>query len=345
MPITTESALNMPKTLGAAISGITTPELLKGGPATVDLDYVLPGAKSVIIFGVPFNQDLIEPYLSKKDYALNENKIRNTTLAFGIAFEISTVLTSLGYKTVPVAPNFEFRKDTPGGIFDRIPSSSLKLMAVSCGLGHIGQSGLLITKEFGAAFSLGAVITDAELQPTQPLPEEENYCDSCGFCNRSCAANFINKGEIRITMGGRQVRVGNCKLAARCAYVCGGITGLHTNGEWSTWSAGRFPIPEEDEEYKTISRKYIGRYLERERTGAICYNPLLAGTYEMQYTCSNCQFVCHPDPSVRKKRFDLLAKSGVIIEGADGIPRAVSPEEADRFLAELPEEKRRLYTE
>ncbi|MDR2846503.1 MAG: hypothetical protein LBV63_04390 [Candidatus Methanoplasma sp.] len=345
MAITTELALNMPKTLGAAISGITTPELLNGGPATVDLDYVLPGARSVIIFGVPFNQDLIDPYLAKSDYALNENKIRITTFAAGIAFEISTVLTSLGYKAIPVAPNFAFRKDTPNGIFDRIPPSSLKLMAVSCGLGHIGQSGLLITKKFGAALSLGAIITDVELEPTQPLPEEENYCDSCGLCNRACVAGFINKGEIRITMGGRSVRVGNCRLAARCAYPCGGITGLHPSGEWSTWSPGRFPLPEDDDEYRTISKKYVGRYLERERTGAICYNPLLAGTYEMQYTCSNCQFVCHPDRSVRKKRFELLAKSGVVIEGADGIKRAVSPEEADRFLAELPEEKRRLYTE
>ena len=344
-PLTRELALNMPLTLGATLSGISVPESLKGGPAVVDLDYALPGARSVIVFGVPFDDSLVEPYLGKKSYDLNTNKIRVTTFAAGIAFEISTVLTSLGYKTYPIAPNFAFRTDTPNGIFDRVPPASLKLIAVSCGLGHIGQSGLLITKKYGAALSLGGVITDAVLEPTEPLPESENYCDRCMACKAACVADFINKEKISIDMGGRSVRVGNCRLAARCAYPCGGITGLHPNGKWSTWSSGRFPLPEEDEEYRTMSRKYVRQYLERKRDGAICYNPLLAGTYEMQYTCSNCQFVCHPDPAVRKRRLAAIRNSGAIIEDRDGQKKAVSPEEAERYVSGLPAERRRLYTD
>ncbi|MDR3282448.1 MAG: hypothetical protein LBS92_02415 [Candidatus Methanoplasma sp.] len=343
--LTEELALDMPLNLGASLSGIATLESLCGGPETVDLGYALAGAKSAIVFGVPFDDSLIEPYLGKRDYSLSANKIRTTTFAAGIAFEISTVLTSLGYKTCPVAPNFAFRKDTPNGIFDRVPPASLKLIAASCGIGHIGQSGLLITKEFGAAFSLGAVITDAVLKPTEPLPEEENYCNRCMACKLACVADFINPEPVSIDMGGRSVRVGNCRLAARCAYPCGGITGLHPSGRWSTWSGGRFPMPEDDDEYRTISRKYVGRYLERKRSGAICYNPLLAGTYEMQYTCSNCQFVCHPDPEVRRSRLKTLRNSGVVVEDADGNKRGVPPKEAEAFLAGLPEERRRLYTD
>ncbi|MDR3205634.1 MAG: hypothetical protein LBT41_00825 [Candidatus Methanoplasma sp.] len=344
-PLTEQLALNMPLTLGASLSGIASPESLRGGPDTVDLDYVVEGARSVIVFGVPFDESLIEPYLRKEDYGLNANKIRTTTFAAGIAFEISTVLTSLGYEARPVAPNFAFRKDTPNGIFDRVPPASLKLIAASCGIGHIGQSGLLITREFGAAFSLGAVITDAVLKPTEPLPEEDNYCDRCMACRQACVAGFIEPEPVRIDMGGRSVRVGNCRAAARCAYPCGGITGLHPGGRWSTWSPGRFPVPEEDEEYRTISRKYVGRYLERKRSGAICYNPLLAGTYEMQYTCSNCQFVCHPDPAVRRSRLKMLRNSGVVVEDADGNKTAMPPKEAAEFVAGLPEERRRLYTD
>ena len=345
MAITNEMALNMPKGLGAALSGIATRESLNGAPYTADLDYVLPGAKSAIVFAVPFNQDLIEPYLSKKDFALSTHKIERTTFSFGISFELSAVFTSLGYKAVPIASNFAFRRDTPNGIFDRIPPISLKLLAAASGVGSIGQSGLLLTKQYGAAFSLGGVVTDIDLEPTQPLPESENYCDGCLLCKRSCVADFILPGKRTIEVGGKSMRVGNCRLAARCAYPCGGITGLDNSGEWSTWSPGRFPLPDDDEDYRTISRKYVGQYLERKRPGRTSYNPLLAGTYEMQYTCSNCQFVCHPDKNVRKKRHELLMNSGVVIEEEDGTKRAVSPEEAEEFLSRMPEDRRKLFTE
>jgi len=345
MAITNEMALNMPKGLGAALSGIATKESLKGAPYTADLEYVLPGARSAIVFAVPLDQGLIEPFLSKKDFSLNAHKIERTTLSFGISFELSTVLTSLGYKAIPIASNFAFRRETPNGIFDRIPPISLKLLAAACGVGSIGQSGLLLTKQYGAAFSLGGVVTDIELEPTEPLPESENYCDGCLLCKRSCVADFILPEKRTIEVGGKNMRVGNCRLAARCAYPCGGVTGLDRSGEWSTWSPGRFILPEEDEDYRPLSRKYVGQYLQRKRPGRLSYNPLLAGTYEMQYTCSNCQFVCHPDRSVRKKRHELLINSGVVIEEEDGTKRAVSPEEAEEFLNKMPEDRRKLFTD
>ena len=342
--LTKELALKMPIDLGASKSGIATKETLKG-PYLTDLEYVLPGARSVIIFCVPFDQHLIEPFLSKKSFELNENKIRTTTFTFGISFEISAVLSSLGYRTYPIASNFAFRTDTPNGIFDRIPPISLKLMARACGIGHIAQSGLLINKEHGAAFSLGGVVTDAELEPTDPLPEEDNYCDRCLICKRACVADHINSGGTAIELGDNSIRAGNCRLPARCAYPCGGITGLHKNGEWSTWSPGRFPLPEDDEEYRTISKKYVERYLQRKRNGAITYNPLLRYPFEMQYTCSNCQFVCHPDPGVRKRRLELLLESGVVVEDEDGKKYAVTPQKADDLLSKMPPERRRLFTD
>jgi len=340
--LTKELALRMPLNLGASISGIATKDTLKG-PDTADLEYVLPGARSAIVFCVPFDQNLIEPFLGKEGFELNENKIRTTTFAGGIAFEISTVLTSLGYKAYPVAPNFAFRKGSPNGIFDRIPPISLKFLARAAGIGHIAQSGLLINKEHGAAFSLGAVVTDAELEPTVPLPEKDSYCDRCGICKKACIVDHINNGIVEMMLGDENIRGGNCRLPARCAYPCGGITGLHRSGEWSTWSPGRFPLPEDDEDYRTISRRYVKRYLQRNRVGAVCYNPLLAYPFEMQYTCCNCQFVCHPDIKVRKRRLEQLKKGGVIIEDAEGNKRAVSPQEAEEFLSRMSAERKELF--
>jgi len=65
----------------------------------------------------------------------------------------------------------------------------------------------------------------------------------------------------------------------------------------------------------------------------------------MQYTCSNCQFVCHPDPAVRKRRLAAIRNSGVIIEDQSGQKKAVSQEEAEKYVSGLPEERRRLYSD
>ena len=63
----------------------------------------------------------------------------------------------------------------------------------------------------------------------------------------------------------------------------------------------------------------------------------------MEYTCSNCHFVCHPDKEVRKARYRMLTESGVVIQEPDGTIRVVSPEEAKEYLEAGPPERRKLY--
>ena len=48
---------------GACAIGFATVETLAGGPESVDLEYVLPGAKSAVSFAVPLDQKFIPPYL------------------------------------------------------------------------------------------------------------------------------------------------------------------------------------------------------------------------------------------------------------------------------------------
>jgi hypothetical protein len=66
---------------------------------------------------------------------------------------------------------------------------------------------------------------------------------------------------------------------------------------------------------------------------------------KVELTCGNCQLICHPDKDVRKKRYKLLTESGVIVQSPDGRLEAVSPEEADKRLAEMTPEDRALYEE
>ena len=66
--------------------------------------------------------------------------------------------------------------------------------------------------------------------------------------------------------------------------------------------------------------------------------------YKLYTTCGNCQIVCVPDKEERKRRYQLLAKGGVIVQNEDGSLEAVSPEEAEKRLAVMEPERRALYT-
>ena len=119
----------------------------------------------------------------------------------------------------------------------------------------------MLVKENGGGVILGAVLTSAELTPTSPLKMEENYCDECRLCTVSCASNLMKTDEkITVTMGGHTFFYAGRRSYLRCQYVCGGFTGIHPSGKWSTWSPGRFAIPEDDESMPSLLLSSIEAY-------------------------------------------------------------------------------------
>ncbi|QZY57254.1 4Fe-4S dicluster domain-containing protein [Crassaminicella profunda] len=72
----------------------------------------------------------------------------------------------------------------------------LPLVARDAGLGDIGRSGLLVTKEFGSRVRLGVVTTDLPL-----ICDErdefglEEFCSVCNRCVRTCPGKAIPSGE------------------------------------------------------------------------------------------------------------------------------------------------------
>ena len=329
---------------GAIGVGIVTTETLKGGPPSTDLSYVLDGAKSAVVFALPLDQEKIERFLKKEDFQGHGlDNVRVNTQASGIALELARFLEMKGQAAVPVAANNVYRKDTPRGLSDEKPLISHRYLAVRAGLGHFGLSGNVIRKKEGAAIILGSVVTDAELTPTAPLPAEENYCDECRMCMSACASGLMHPDEKAIvTMGGIEFSYARRQSYNRCDYVCGGFTGLSKSGKWSTWSPGRFPIPEKDEEFLDALRGAVKPYAYRPRPGVGFFHPLLPGN-KGQMTCGHCQLICHPDKDVRKKRFKMLTEAGVVIQLKDGSLKAVSPEEAQEHLAAMSPETRALY--
>jgi len=342
----TQTVKDMAMCLGAVATGIATTETLEGGPPSADLTYVLPDAKSAVCFALPLDQDLIEPYLRKEDHRSHEiNNIRTNTLSSGIALEMAKFLEQKGHPSVPQAANLVYRTDTKHGAYDEIPPISHRYLAVRSGVGQFGLSGNVIRKKEGAAIILGSVVTAAELIPTDPLPEEENYCDECGMCIASCASGFMSPDEEEtVTLGGVDFSYSKRRHHLRCDYVCGGFAGLHRSGKWSTWSPGRFPIPENDSEFRAAIAKAAPAYFQRPKPEGGFFHFLVPGN-RLESTCGNCQLVCHPDKAVRLQRHKMLIESGVIVQNPDGSREAVSPEEALERIAAMSPETRALYEE
>jgi len=335
--------LEYPLLEGAVKSGIATLDTLIGGPPSVDLSYVLPGAKSAIVFSLALDQNTIPDYLAKKDRLSYEREYNEVnSISSGIAVKLAGTLSQRGFPAVPLAANDVYRDDTPMGRFDMFPPISLRYLAVASGVASFGWSGNVIDNKHGACIILGGVVTSAELTPTAPLNQEDNYCDECHLCAASCASGLINSKEMtEITLGAHTFSYAARRAYTRCQYVCGGYTGLHRSGKWSTWSPGRFPVPDEDAPFLNLLIASSIAYGQRPEGEGGRYHSMM--NYKLYTTCGNCQIVCVPDKEERKKRYKLLAKGGVIVQNEDGTLEVVSPEEAEKRLAAMEPERRGLY--
>ena len=338
-------AVDFLTTQGASVVGIATKETLAGGPPSTDLEYVLPGAQSAVSFAVPMDQEKIERYLAKEDHAGHQDDTFHTNIyVTGLAVALAYYWNQQGIPSYGVPSNAVYRQDTPRGMADFMPDISHRYLAVRSGVGWFGLSGNVITKEHGAAMVLGTVVTTAELEPTEPLPPEEKYCDDCKLCMASCSSGLMDQKErTTVTMGGMEFSYSERRSYHRCDLVCGGFTGLAKNGKWSTWSPGRFPIPEKDEEFMPALIEAVVASAPRPKIEGGFHHPAMPAGRAINMTCGNCQLICHPDPDERKRRYKLLTKHGVVVQNPDGSLEAVSPEIAEKRLGEMGEEEQALY--
>lgn len=331
-------------TSGACAVGVATLEALAGGPPSVDLTYVLPNAKSALVFGFALDQELIGRYLRKEDRRSHEqDNIRVNLLASGAALYGEKFLKELGHDAYAVCSNTVYRNDVPGGSAKMIPDLSLRYLAVAAGLGHFGLSGNVITRNEGAGIIFGAIVTSAELEPTPPLPDEDNYCDDCKLCMASCASSLMDPdGEERVILGGKEYTYSRRRTYHRCDFVCGGFTGLHPSGTWSTWSPGRFLIPDSEEEFYPALAKAVKASTNRPQIEGGYRHPMLPDR-RIALTCGICHLICVADKAERTKRYKALRESGCVVQNPDGSLEVVSAEEATERLAAMDPERRLMY--
>lgn len=65
-----------------------------------------------------------------------------------------------------------------------------KTVATRAGMGWIGKSALLVTRELGGAVRLTSVLTDAPVEPDVPVTESR--CGECNECTKNCPGGAIS---------------------------------------------------------------------------------------------------------------------------------------------------------
>ncbi len=329
---------------GAVSVGFATKKALEGGPSTTDMTYVLPEAETVICFAVPLDKSKIRSYLGKElprgrfDHVIDNGDAY--LKAYKFARLASDFLEERGYKSAPVINNFKYREDVSDWRTKLPPLLALRLIAARSGVGSIGWSGNILVKGYGATVLLGALVTSVKLETTDPLPPEESPCDKCKQCVQVCAFRmFDNREEDSYTLGGYTFSFAKRNNLARCYTVCGGLSGLDKTREWSTWSPGRTPYPETEEDAdRTFVHLYAhpiknyrikgeeGSYAESEMiddniaqeyisSGEIASNTF---TKDFVLTCGNCQLICWGNHNETLENSKLVMNSGCVVSEENG---------------------------
>ncbi len=89
------------------------------------------------------------------------------------------------------------------------------LMAEDAGIGEIGRSGILVTKEYGPRIRLGVVTTDMPLIPgTKEKFGIKEFCKICKKCATTCLGKAISQDDISEINGEKRWQVAQEKCYA-----------------------------------------------------------------------------------------------------------------------------------
>ena len=194
--------------LGANLVGLTSRDILANGPPSADPRYLLPSANSVISFAVSLDPDIARDFISKKKWRPHcENRKTIAQTLYKIGDALVEQLRSDGYEAVNVDFNNNYRPEE--GVVDVSemtefhPDFSHRYGALAAGIGRLGWSGNLLTREHGALVELGSVLTSATLTPDTPIPDKWHPCDRCKMCSLVCPVEMIHpKTTTQVTVAG-----------------------------------------------------------------------------------------------------------------------------------------------
>jgi len=126
-----------------------------------------------------------------RDYSDHYNEI-NSELA-GVVKAISRNLEENGYENIAIGPTVSDTTMSEDYLRTLRMPFSHKMAATRSGLGWIGKTDLLVTKQFGPRVRLASILLKDK--PDSPgIPIEHSFCGNCNVCVVSCPAQAATGG-------------------------------------------------------------------------------------------------------------------------------------------------------
>ncbi|MDH7569703.1 MAG: hypothetical protein QHJ73_08970 [Armatimonadota bacterium] len=242
--LTSEAVKRYAKECGADLVGIASMDRFEGAPKQMDPRYIFPDARAMIVLGFRILRGTLR--------GIEEGTFFTAYSGMGYAginfvrmpmvmWNFCAMLEDEGYEAVPIPNNFPWTNTDSSGqnpeatgqprlSFSRPVSPDkpapdvflhLRIAAFCAGLGEIGYSKMFLSPQFGPRQRLGAVLTDAPLEP-DPLYDGPPLCDRCMACARECTGKAISTTEtVKVTVAGRQLEWGKIDYRLCSRYFCG----------------------------------------------------------------------------------------------------------------------------
>lgn len=234
--LTSEMIKKAAKEYGADLCTIGSIERWASVPANENPASIMPRAESVICIAFRTQRGALRgakegTYFSA--YSIANFFDLNRVIAPLVQRRLANYIEDMGYETVPVQyyahslgrntgePSFDEcgnKKAAPEVFFN------FRTGGVLCGMGEIGHSRMLLTREFGPAQRLYFLITEAELEAD---PIVTGICDGCMECVRRCPARaleFEDNDSIEIPGVATVKRSKLDDTKCRLAHVCGAVS-------------------------------------------------------------------------------------------------------------------------
>ena len=324
---------------GAQLVGITSSKILADGPLSTDPRYLLPSANSVISFACSLDTEIVQDFISKKTWRPHcENRKQIVQTLYKIGDALVEKLQLAGYEAVNVDINCTYRPEEGATDITEMtefhPDFSHRYAALAAGIGRLGWSGNLLTKDYGALVELGSVITSAALQPDTPLPDTEHPCDRCRMCCLVCPAEMIQaKVSTRVTVAGVTETIARKRPNTCCWIYCTGYEGLASSGTWSNWSPYRLdrelPGDKHDLDALCTSLQKADPQMQSGENYYSDYRHAVHDEHWFYYTvCGFCRSVCSAQRKDRLANRHRIVNSGTaalkldgshVVAGQDGV--------------------------
>jgi epoxyqueuosine reductase QueG len=175
---------------GADLCGIAPVWRFSSAPEGFQPTDLFPDAKSVIVFAkkIPASVFRIQ---SDIPYSFVEEVVLHEVLRLSLDIAVKLEKKHVAALPVPSEPYDYWDAETLTGK----GLLSLKHAGYLAGLGVIGRNTLLCTPGYGNLIKLGALVTDAELDP-DPVLENKLCSDKCNLCTNGCPSGALRHGAV-----------------------------------------------------------------------------------------------------------------------------------------------------